>query len=134
MWAESDLVDSLTPATGASYIEMPTVLPPGEKISDWLDAEGVLGLAWGGGKWFSSPAASRLLGSAAGIGPKSMLRRDVRSRAKGKVYAGRPRRWIYPSYIDFNGTRYFIVEDEIKDADYLDKSGTGLNLTQLVNG
>lgn len=46
MWEEPRIVDSLTPATGASYIEIPRRLPPDEKTSSWLSVEGIFGLVW----------------------------------------------------------------------------------------
>ena len=134
MWGEPEGAGSLTPATGASYIEMPKALPPDDTVSNWLDAEGILGLVWGGGKWFTSPAASKALGYAGGVSPKSRLRRDIRSESKGTVYAGHPRRWVYPTYIDVNGTRYLHTANSGSDsAEYRDDSGMLLNLTQLGN-
>lgn len=124
MWGETDVAESLTPATGASYIDLPRALPPDEKVSNWLDAQGILGLVWGGGKWFSSPAASRVLGH------KSRLRRNSQPRLKGTVYTGRPHRWVFPTYIDMNGTRYF-AQSGSDMPDYRDKSGAVLNFDQL---
>ncbi|KAL8700328.1 MAG: hypothetical protein Q9224_001018 [Gallowayella concinna] len=132
MWGEPGVTNSLIPVTGASYIELPKALPPDEITSNWLDAEGVLGLVWGGGRWFSSSAASKMLGYGGGIGPRSQLRRDIRSRSKGKVYAGSPRRWVFPSYIEFNGTRY-TGNSGTDDANYRDELGAILNLTQIIN-
>lgn len=129
IWDDPDQGVRLTPATGASYIEMPRAVPPDEKRSAWLSAEGVYGLVWGGGKWFSSPAASRTLGYAAGISPRSRLRRDVRSEAKGTVHAGRPPRWIYPTVIRVNGTNY--TDGGAGNLVYKDGAGVALNLTQL---
>ncbi|KAL8897430.1 MAG: hypothetical protein Q9192_002574 [Flavoplaca navasiana] len=130
MWGEPDVAGSLTPATGASYIDLPTALPPEEKVSRWLDAQGILGLVWGGGKWFSSPAASRLLGYDGSISPKDRRRRDFRSSLGGTVYAGRPHHWVFPTYIDVNGKRYF-AENGSDARVYKDLSGMLLNLTQF---
>ncbi|KAL8702133.1 MAG: hypothetical protein Q9201_004567 [Fulgogasparrea decipioides] len=119
----------VTPATGASYIEMPRAFPLNEKISAWLAAEGIFGLVWGGGKWFSSPSASRLLGYSVGVTPRSRLRRDVRSKLKGTVYAGRPPRWTYPAFIRVDGANY--THDGAGGLVYKDEAGSMLNLTQL---
>ena len=132
MWRESEITESLIPATGASYIDLPRALPPDGEASNWMDAQGMLGLVWGGGKWFSSPAASRLLGYDGSGGHKRRRRRDFGSRPNGTVYAGRPHRRVLPTYIDVNGTRYF-AESESDTADYRDKSGTVLNTTLLRN-
>ena len=130
MWGEPDVAGSLTPATGASYIDLPTALPPDEKVSRWLDAQGILGLVWGGGKWFSGPAASRLLGYDGSTSPKDRRRRDFRSSLGGTLYAGRPHHWVFPTYIDVNGKRYF-SENGSDARVYKDLSGMLLNLTQL---
>lgn len=124
MWGEADVANSLIPATGASYIDLPRTLPPDERVSNWLSAQGILGLVWGGGKWFSSPAASRLLGYDGSVGQKSRLRRNSQPNLKGIVYVGLPRYWVLPTYMDLNGTRYVA-----ESGSYADKFGMVLNLT-----
>lgn len=129
MWEEPLTADSLTPASGASYIEMPRSLPPDGKASAWLSAEGVLGLVWGEGSWFGSPIASKTFGHASGVTPKSRLRRDIRSELKGTVYAGPPSGLVYPTFIEVNGTRY--TEEGVDGSVYKDAAGNVLNLAQL---
>lgn len=124
MWGEVDPANSLIPATGASYIDLPRILPPDEKVSDWLSAQGILGLVWGGGKWFSSPAASRLLGYDGNVGQKSRRGRNSQDNLEGMVYAGLPRYSVLPTYMDLNGTRYFA-----ESGGYTDEFGMVLNLT-----
>ena len=91
-------------ATGASYIELPVALPPHSSTVNWVAAEGILGLVWGGGSWFSGPAAARLLGGRAGAIPK--MRRSIRSASKGTVYALSPRRAVHPTSMVVNGTNF----------------------------
>ncbi|KAL8627268.1 hypothetical protein Q9189_007036 [Teloschistes chrysophthalmus] len=129
IWDEPTIDGYQTPASGGSYIEMPRYVPPDDKVSPWLSAEGVLGLVYGGGDWFSSPAASRILGRDAGVSPKSRLRRDIRSRNRGTVYAGPPRRWTYPTFISVNGVDY--TDKGAGNLLYRDEVGQTLNLTQL---
>lgn len=129
IWDEPNIHGYRSPASGASYIEMPRILPPDDKVSAWLSAEGVLGLVYGGGDWFSSPAASRVLGHTVGVSPKSRLRRDIRSGSRGTVYAGPPRRWIYPTFISVNGVNY--TDEGAGNLLYKDGAGQSLNLTQL---
>ena len=151
MWEETLRSDSLVPATGASYIELPRRLPPDAQTSSWLSGEGIFGLVWsanfpqalssetgdadveylhrGDGSWFSTPTASRVLGYNSGINPKSRLRRDIRAQRRGTVYAGSPRRRVYPSSIVVNGTTY--SDNAAEGQKYRDMTGNVLNLTQL---
>ncbi|KAL8639929.1 MAG: hypothetical protein Q9228_003093 [Teloschistes exilis] len=129
IWDEPNIHGYQTPASGASYIEMPRYVPPDDTVSAWLSAEGVLGLVYGGGDWFSSPAASRILGSTTRASPKSRLRRDIRSRNRGTVYAGPPRRWTYPTFISVDGLNY--TDKGAGNLLYKDEFGQQLNLTQL---
>ena len=70
--------------SGASYIEVSVALPPNDRMSNWLGAQGVLGLVWCGGKWFVSDAAAKFLGGGgSGVLPRSKLRRDMWSTSKG---------------------------------------------------
>ena len=114
-----------TGATGASYIEMPLGLPPDSRMSGWLAAEGILGLVWGGGKWFASPEAGRLLSGGSGVTPKRLLRRGIRSENKGTVYATEPTRSVFPTFIVVNGTKYTDIGGMV----YESESGIVLNLT-----
>ena len=97
--------------SGASYIRLPQALPPEKDCVGALDAEGIMGLVWGGGKWFSSPAAERLL-SFGGTRRMVRKRRDVRSPYQGTVYAGGPRRVVYPGLLMVNRSNYTSVAVE----------------------
>ncbi|KAI4169109.1 MAG: hypothetical protein LQ348_007350 [Seirophora lacunosa] len=103
-------------AYGASYITLPRSLPPGETEANWLSAEGVLGLVWGGGRWFAKGAES--LG-------RGLRRRGVVSAEKGTVYSREPQRWRWPDVVVVNGTRYI----DAGTADFLYQSAEG----QVVN-
>ncbi|KAL8903594.1 MAG: hypothetical protein Q9207_003819 [Kuettlingeria erythrocarpa] len=129
MWEEPAGQDSLTPSSGASYIEIPKRLPVYGKASSWLSAEGVLGLVWGDGKWFQTAAASSLLGYGSGVKPKSRLRRELRSELKGTVYARSPPGLMYPTVIEANGTKYSAEGDD--GSVYKDTAGNVLDLTLL---
>ena len=100
----------LVKATGASYIEMPVRLPPQVGTRSHLAVEGLLGLVWGGGNWFVSEAAQRLLGGGSeggsGVVPRSRLRKDIRFAEKGTVYATSPKKAVYPTLVIVNGTTY----------------------------
>lgn len=113
-------------AEGASYITMPQNLPPSPKNFDWQSAQGLLGLVWQGGEWFSTPEAERLLGLNA-IVTKPKLRRDVRSADQGTVFARSPLREMYPTYIEINGTQWSGFRAGALM--YTDNAGNVLNLT-----
>ena len=118
-------------------------------MSKWLAAEGVLGLIWEGGRWFSSPAAQGVLGSAPAAGGNWQVaggsgagngKRDIRSKEKGAVYVGPPHRWVYPNLIEVDGTTYTdggadgVVragDEAMEDMVYKDSTGTILNLTDI---
>lgn len=90
-------------------------------------AEGLLGLAWGGGNWFISEKAKRLL-----PGRNMKGKRDVRSKKKGNVWARSPMRECFPKWIDVNGTRY---EDEGAEGKvYKDGNRQVLNTTAWFDG
>lgn len=131
MWEVPAPQGSLTPSTGASYIEMPRRLPVDGKTSEWLSAEGVLGLVWGDGKWFQTAAAASLLGYGSGVKSRSRLRRDVRSELKGTVYARPPPGFMYPTLIETNGTKYSAEGDG--GSVYKDTAGNVLDLTLLAD-
>ncbi|KAL8927083.1 MAG: hypothetical protein Q9208_002629 [Pyrenodesmia sp. 3 TL-2023] len=111
---------------GASFIKIPEALPPDPSMYGWMMAEGLLGLAWGGGSWFISEKAKRLLG---GVSRKG--RRDIRSEVKAHLWARSPMRECFPKWIDVNGTRY---EDEGTEGKvYKDGNGEVLNTTAWFN-
>ena len=122
------LVDWGSRAVGASYITMPATLPPDPSTAKWLMAEGILGLAWGGGKWFASPAAEKLLGRGSGINHrKKKVPRGIRSAKKGNVYARPPHRGRFPTLIQINGTRY--SQTDTGTFVFADDVGNQMNLT-----
>ena len=87
--------------TGASYIILPKTVPPDDRTAMFLMAEGLLGLVWGGGRWFSTQAKIR------GIpGATRKSRRGIVSELKGTVYSGPPPRWRYPDSVTVGGTKY----------------------------
>ncbi|KAL8789290.1 MAG: hypothetical protein Q9213_001213 [Squamulea squamosa] len=109
-------------AKGASYISLPKALPPEEAESNWLDAEGMLGLVWGGGKWFTSKAVSTQLGSL------NVRKRDIRSAKKGQVYARPPPRVVFPSLLRVGDVNY--TADAAEEMMYRnDVTGAIVNLT-----
>ncbi|KAL8874181.1 MAG: hypothetical protein Q9174_000447 [Haloplaca sp. 1 TL-2023] len=131
MWQAADGPAESTPgAAGASFISVPTRLPPDDGTARWMLMEGLLGLVWNGGKWFSSPGAEKMLG------PRKMrirsgslrYRRDVHSADKGKVYARPPLRVRYPSLVEINGTQY--TGDGTSDFRYTDSAGNVVDLTE----
>ncbi|KAL9582763.1 MAG: hypothetical protein Q9212_003112 [Teloschistes hypoglaucus] len=118
-------------ARGASFISVPRRLPPDASANKWMALEGILGLVWGDGKWFSNIAAERRFGmdpSAGGswVSPGMRVRRDIRSADGGQIYARPPSRWVYPTFIEVNGTNY-----RNEGAVYVDATGTVLNLTDV---
>ncbi|KAI4223190.1 MAG: hypothetical protein L6R40_008522 [Gallowayella cf. fulva] len=123
------ITDALTErgsrAAGASYITMPAALPPDPNISHWLMMEGLLGLVWGGGKWFSSPAAEKYFTGR-------NARRNIRSAKKGTVYARPPLRGRIPTFMEINGTKYSGLP--AGDFMYVDDAGNTLNLTDWFVG
>lgn len=123
-------------ASGASYITVPKALPPDGKTSMWAMGEGILAMAWGGGSWFGDPKARSYLGDVATsrVGPRSRLRRDVRSVNKGKLWARRPLKVAFPDVVEIDGTQY--AGDGTGDMMYAatDSGGASLNLTALFLG
>lgn len=122
--------NDLNYADGASYISLPKSLPPDPTAISGLLMQGILGFVWGGGKWFASPAADRLLGGRSGLN----LRRDLRSAKKGDVYARPPRRVVYPTFITMNGTEYSSDEGAESFMYTNHDTGTKLNLTDRFIG
>ena len=102
-----------TTAYGASYVSLPKSVPPDEPTSGVLATEGLLGLAWGGGKWFAGKFAKGLVGRGVESGGQDttggLLKRGIRSSKKGHAYIGRPRRTVFPDVIDVGGQKYTVV-------------------------
>ena len=107
--------------SGVSYIMLPTNLPPDEKTSLWLAAQGMLGLAWGGGKWLSQRAKTMDLPL------NSNMKRGMKSNLPGTAYAMPPLLWRYPDSISVNGTDY--VSKNVSALYYQSSDGQTLDLT-----
>ncbi|KAI4282031.1 MAG: hypothetical protein L6R38_003251 [Xanthoria sp. 2 TBL-2021] len=112
-------------AFGASYVRLPSALPPGETEANWLSAEGMLGLVWGGGKWFAKGV--EIAGMSGAIGSKR--KRGVVSEEKGTAYIRGPRRWKWPDEVVVNGTRY--VAEGLDGSLYHSADGKVLNRTDF---
>lgn len=111
---------------GASYVRLPTALPPDETEANWLTAEGMLGLVWGGGKWFAKGAEGIAgVGGAASVGVKR--RRGMVSKEKGTAYMRGPRRWRWPDVVVADGTEY--LADGAVELLYGSAEGKVLNMT-----
>ncbi|KAL8802078.1 MAG: hypothetical protein Q9200_006708 [Gallowayella weberi] len=110
---------------GASYISLPRRLPVDPMMNSWLAAEGLLGLVWGGGQWFASAQAQKVL--RVEWEGRRPAKRGIRSKEKGYLWARRPMREVFPRWIDINGTRY--SDDGRGDLMYEDEAGSVLNLT-----
>ncbi|KAL8911112.1 MAG: hypothetical protein Q9171_003650 [Xanthocarpia ochracea] len=122
------LVDWGSRAVGASYITVPAALPPDPSTEKWLMAEGLLGLVWGGGKWFASSAAEKLLERESSIiNRKRNVPRGIRSAKKGNIYARPPHRGRFPTLIHINGTRY--SQTDTGTFLFADDVGNQMNLT-----
>ncbi|KAL8785962.1 MAG: hypothetical protein Q9195_008426 [Heterodermia aff. obscurata] len=111
--------------TGASYISVPASLPAGVGgKSLWLQAEGVMGLVWGGGEWFADVT------KVWGVPGATRRRRGIISELKGTVYAVAPGRWVFPDEITVNGMVY--VSGNTSALDYV--GGDGRRLRVLAEG
>ncbi|KAI4272299.1 MAG: hypothetical protein LQ337_005377 [Flavoplaca oasis] len=121
-----------TTAYGASYITLPESVPPDGATAKWLTVESLLGLAWGGGKWFASEAAKAYLERVAGGGAQGLsgglVRRGIRSANKGQAYIGRPRRAVLPDVIEIGGQRF---TGGGTTPVYQNGAGTLVNLTDI---
>ena len=119
---------------GGSYIRVPTIArPPDGMMANMLTMEGVLGLVYGGGQWFASDAARRVVARAKGgltNFPKKG-KRGIRSELKGTVYAQRPSGWVYPDKVKVNGTEYVGGGTNLV---YESEDGQLLNLTSPNEG
>ncbi|CAF9908975.1 MAG: hypothetical protein HETSPECPRED_008782 [Heterodermia speciosa] len=118
-------------AYGASYVRLPTRMPPQESESPWLEAEGLLGLVWGGGKWFSRRAAAAAIGSSVegGLRRRGRGRRFVKGE-RGRAYCEGPRKWRWPDVVVANGTRFISarlgsLEFSSADGELLDVAEVG---------
>ncbi|KAL8685449.1 MAG: hypothetical protein Q9224_005811 [Gallowayella concinna] len=122
-------------ATGASYISVPKSLPPDAATGTWLDMQGVLGLVWGGGKWFASAAVENVLGEMV-LPQRSVLQpRDIHSPKTGQMYARPPLVTVFP-IVDIDGTNYTHSSTNNEEGImYRNSAGDVLNLTTVfING
>ena len=86
--------------SGVSYSRLPIRVPPDEKASLWLAAEGMLVLVWASGRWLAPGVEDVRL-------PRGgSSKRGIRSSLKGTAYARSPLMWRYPNVIVLNGTSY----------------------------
>ena len=117
-------------ATGAQYISLPERLPPDPTSSRWMSVQGILRMAYGGGNWFTTPAAERLCGPAMrGLRKRLNERRDIRSPLKGDLCVGPAPSWRYPELVVVNGSDY--SDAGRGDLVYTDAKGNVLDLTQV---
>ncbi|KAL8640055.1 MAG: hypothetical protein Q9228_002980 [Teloschistes exilis] len=141
-----------TRISGASYIAMPKTVPFDDATSAWLSAEGMVGLVWPKGNWFTpdvgSSARSRLLEAAAALlhegssleieskkGRKRKRRNvnsHIRSAERGAVFCRGPRRWVWVDVIRVNGTEFVAEEGGSGKGKAIYRSGDGrvLNFTE----
>ena len=132
-WRYPDVGDSDVTLTGGSYIKLPTSIPKGQS-APMLEAQGILGLITGGGKWVSKQAGSTLLQQAAraalllAAGSQGHQRRGIRSKDKGVVFAQPPGESVWPDLIMVNGTNY--TEESVGSAVYRSEEGLVLNFTE----
>ncbi|KAL8811854.1 MAG: hypothetical protein Q9223_001393 [Gallowayella weberi] len=116
-------------AAGASYLRLPPKLPPDPTEVNWLGVEGIKGLVWGGGRWFSSEAGQRHAGlwkRQTGSPPASQISKNKSVLKGGTFYAVPPPRARYIDWITINGTNYTSnVADDLK---YRSEAGRVLDL------
>ena len=117
-----------TGVVGVSYISIPLrpKTNPDPKEHFLLEAQGIRGLAWGGGRWFAKGFSMNAL---SGTLPRKLIKRYIEWPDKGTVYARAPLRGLYPSIIVVNETRY--TDDRRGDLKYRNLNGTLLNLKFL---
>ncbi|KAL8865621.1 MAG: hypothetical protein Q9174_006788 [Haloplaca sp. 1 TL-2023] len=129
LWRQAEMPPpERRPAEGASYVRVPEAkeLPPNKKISRWLHAQGVLGLIWETGRWFSTPGSERLLGVNS-FNPIRRVRRDIRSKDQGTVVAGSPFKTLYPTSVELNGVELIGIGD---GTSFKDGAGRTHNMTE----
>ncbi|KAL8680001.1 MAG: hypothetical protein Q9186_003767 [Xanthomendoza sp. 1 TL-2023] len=95
------------PVSGVSYVVLPKVMPTDTTISEYLAAEGLLGLHTADRQW-TAPGVSaqqRWFGTVArASGLKS--RRSILRGQQGIAYIGPPPRGRFPDVVTVNGTEY----------------------------
>ena len=117
-----------TGVVGASYISIPLKpkTDPDDRQHFMLQAQGIRGLVWGGGKWFAEGFSMR---SVPRLLPRKLAKRHIRWPDEGMVYVRPPINGVYPSIVDVNGTRY--AGDGRANLTYRDADGTVLDLHTL---
>ena len=129
-WRGIETGSEWRPATGAQYVSLPKRLPPDPAASRWMSMQGILEMAYGGGKWFTTPAAEKLCPPATGRPQKGLKgRRDIRSPLKGDLCIGPAPRWKYPELVVVNGSKY--SDAGRGDLMYADANGNALDLTKV---
>ncbi|KAL9604097.1 MAG: hypothetical protein Q9219_000685 [cf. Caloplaca sp. 3 TL-2023] len=130
LWRQpSSPVRSRQAAQGASYVRIPSELPPDPRIAYHLVMEGLLGLVWSGGGWFSSPSAQKLLGSKSGLLLRKRTSVDTKPTATAIAYARPPRRVRYPDLLEINGSQYTLSDTGTKM--YTSQGGKDFWLAQI---
>lgn len=114
-------------AQGASYIRLPSILPPDPRVAYSLIMEGVLCLVWNSGIWFANNAAEKLLRERHSIHASEKASRDIRSASRGNVYSQPPNKFRYPDSLEIDSIVY--AANKAGNFLYLDKDGNLLNLT-----
>lgn len=132
LWSQpsTSSINSLA-AEGASYIRLPSILPPDPRVAYTLVIEGVLGLIWGRGRWFSNDATEKLLAAKYSVHVTKRARRDIRSSTRGYVYARAPSMLRHPDSLEVNGIMY--TAKDVENFVYLDGNGNLLNLTDWTS-
>ncbi|KAI4231933.1 MAG: hypothetical protein L6R40_007588 [Gallowayella cf. fulva] len=132
--AEGNANDILT---GASYIRVPDGAPE-DVEAPWVEAEGILGMVTGGGKWVAKGVSNMLQkliderqrALAEIRGGSKARKRSIRSREKGAVFARPPSVGVWPDVIVLNGTEY--TEESAGSPIYRSQEGKMLNFTSAA--
>ena len=93
---------------GGSFVSLGQLrLPPDLESARWLAFEGLRGLVWGGGQWFSDDVSRRMF-IEGNVKRERMRRgkRGIRSEGKGNVYIQSPARWVYPAIMEVDGVEF----------------------------
>lgn len=96
---------------GRSISRCPRRCRPDAVANRWMGMQGILEMAFGGGRWFTTPAAGRLCGAAArsptpSTRARARARRDMRSPLRGELCIGPAPRWRWPEAVEVNGREY----------------------------
>ena len=120
------------PMTEAQYVSLLRVLPLDPAASRWKSTQGILEMAYGGGKWFTTPAAARLCRPATGrLRKKPKGRQDIPSPLKGSSCVGPAPRWRYPELVVINGSEH--SDAGRGNLMYADTEGNVLDLSKVFS-